>query len=67
MTRDWRAFAFAAGLAGVPTVLIIAFTIATGGTFGQRCERLYPGNARGVEDCVDRLAHGHPLYPDHQR
>lgn len=39
--------------------LLVVFVIATGSTFGQRCERANPGASKTAYDaCVDRVSHG---------
>jgi len=45
---------FFAGL-GITSALFLAVW-ASGATFGQRCERLHPGEAMAQEQCVDQLA-----------
>jgi predicted PurR-regulated permease PerM len=37
---------------------ILIFVFATGQTFGQRCERLFPHDPAFQERCVHRLAYG---------
>lgn len=38
-------------------VLLIAFVLVTGSTFGQRCDRAFPGDAMRAEQCVYDLSH----------
>lgn len=41
--------------------LIIIFVVATGQTFGQRCDRMYPNSPIQSERCAYDLAKGfHP-------
>ncbi len=56
MMARFLASSFCAGF-GAAIALIIAVH-ATGGTFGQRCERAFPNSALEVERCVHRLANG---------
>lgn len=39
-------------------VALIIIVVATGGTFGQRCNRAYPDNPARAEQCVYNLNHG---------
>lgn len=51
------ALGFATGT--VLAILIFLFVLATGQTFGQRCEKMHPnGDVRKIEQCVDALAKG---------
>lgn len=48
-------------VAGLVTgLLLIATVVATGNTFGQRCERVY-STSTDVQQCVRRLKEGGPL------
>lgn len=53
----WWIFAVCA----VP-LLIVASCVGSGGTFGQRCAKVYEGPA--FERCVMRLNEGGPLYEE---
>jgi len=48
--------AFLGGLAG--TILLIAYIFATGQSFGQRCDRMFPNDGARQELCVENLAAG---------
>ena len=37
---------------------IIVMVLATGQTFGQRCERMFPADPLAADRCVDKLSHG---------
>lgn len=39
-------------------VSLIAGTIMTGNTFGQRCAKQHPNNSEAQHSCVERLARG---------
>lgn len=41
---------------------VVASCVAHGGTFGQRCARIYQDAA--LERCIDRLSAGGPLYEE---
>jgi hypothetical protein len=42
----------------ITTVLFLGMVFASGETFGQRCDRAYPGDRRATTACVERLASG---------
>lgn len=48
--------AFAGGFGAFLALLLIV--LATGQTFGQRCERMYPADPIAQERCVGDLANG---------
>jgi len=42
------------------TILLVGLVFGvwfTGGTFGQRCERAYPGDGLAQERCISNLIH----------
>lgn len=41
-------------------LVILAGVLASGSTFGQRCERMYPAEPQRAAICVDNLAAGRP-------
>lgn len=55
----WRAFAisFAAGFGGA--VAVVGTIWLTGSSFGQRCERMYPDQAKQIDLCIENLTHGY--------
>jgi len=57
--RDFHRVALAGAITGISLAVLLAVSVSfSGGMFGQRCERLYPNNARAVENCVARLVKG---------
>jgi hypothetical protein len=55
-TERLIASSFFAGLGA--TVALIAIVFATGSTFGQRCDRMFPDSALRAEACVQNLVKG---------
>lgn len=53
-----RQFLFACGVAGLIAGGIAIWIIASGGTFGYRCGKIFPDDQAAWEQCVERLAHG---------
>ena len=53
-----RSLWFAAVFGVVVGVFVIAMVFVLGLSFGQRCERAYPGDGKAQEACVQRLVKG---------
>lgn len=51
-------FWFAASCGVTLGVCTIAMVFVLGLSFGQRCERAYPGDGKAQEACVQRLVKG---------
>lgn len=53
-----KGFWFAASAGVTVGVFTIAMMFVLGLSFGQRCERAYPGDGKAQEACVQRLVKG---------
>lgn len=61
--RRYFALGFLTGAVLVPGFGLLIVVIAAGGTFGQRCERMYPNDPVAQERCIAQLASARDCAP----